>query len=1124
MSNSNEFVVENGVLKRYKGEGGDIVIPEGVTKIQWYTFPDNITSVTIPDTLESIDNGAFSNGGKSLADPDGFCRVGRFLINYIGNAENLFIPEGITDILSVESSSVKKIHLPSTIKMIGSYSFRNCPNLEEVIFAALSPDFQLIGCNAFSHCPNLASINIPDSVRSVEWGAFDNCQKLFDNNDLQIVGPVFCHAAKDVTDVIVPDGVKVIAANAFRWTSVQRVILPNGLRTIDEEAFASTQLQSVVLPDGLSILGKDAFSSSKLSSIVIPGSVGVIHEKAFYGCDNLTSVTILSGVTAIDKSAFSGCNKLASIEIPDSVTTIGENVFHNCRELKQVRIPNSVTSIDRGAFSYTGLTNKSIVLPEQLVNADPDIFFTIGIPDENYCLIKDNVLVANRAPRSSWLFSSKSSDSNTLVVTDGVVEIGENALSGAETVHLPDSVRIIQYSDDLKFKKINLPQGYLCQTDKLPAKALMALLERPWKDVVTLEDIVAVYLCQKGKDLTPYCEDLLTSKWDSGDSAKALLQFLKDHGSGARIQTVAEFIWNNRKEIPQDTINAFYQYAVEKKATKAIGLVKSIAVFDSASTEKPTKKTKKGETNVNPIEAFCNENYKEQLLDKVCKGADIPKTAFAGVLYRDSDAKVPPFVVKCAVLPYVEQLTEKPKHIGDYKTAFSDFEMLEESDKVAQTFDPDSFVAMLEKLANIKDAYKKPQRLIPLCRFGTGKQINDVIAAMNKWSDWNKYATSGRTAIIVARGALLLSDTREAMLYAEKNKILRVYALMRDMDTETLRDNVLANFGLDENGKKSLDIGNTTIEVSMNADLTLSLYDTEAGKTVKSIPKKGSDPQKYDQASAELADMKKNLKKVTKSRNDILFDQFLHGGKRKADSWQQSYLKNPVLHKIAELIVWCQKKDTFTLTTDGIIDCNGNPYTIQDNVDITVAHPISMKPEEIRAWQNYYTSKQLKQPFEQVWEPVYDPKAIMPNRYKGIKIPYYRFLKQPTIHVTDYDFHNDITISFDGCDAQIKRLDWARHQIDMNDNFEVEEIQYGRRSRTGNHTIAYLDKITTMGRIADDDITIGDSLSRFTIAQITTFISKAQEVKANNVLAILLDYKNKTFGTTNPMDEFTLDW
>lgn len=1092
MSNLNEFVIENGVLRRYRGEGGDVVVPEGITKISWYAFQtNNISSVMIPDTVEEIDNGAFTDGGKSFADSDGFCKVGKFLINYIGNAEDLVIPEGITDILSIESSTVKKIHLPSTIKLIGSYSFRRCPNLEHVIFAAECPNFQVIGCNAFSDCPNLESINIPDSVRSVEWGAFDNCEKLFDNNnELKVIGPVFYHAEKNVTNVEVPKGIRVIAQNAFRFTELRSVLLPDSLRTIGEEAF----------------------SYSKLRSIIIPGSVETISAKAFYS-STLTSATLLEGVRVIDEGAFSSCSSLVSLEIQEGVHSIMKNAFNGCRELKEVKIPDSVTSIEQGAFSYTGLTNRSAILPKHLTEADPDLFFKIGIPDYNYCLIKDNVLVGCRGPRK-----------NTLVVTEGVVEIAENALSGVDSVHLPNSVRSIEYSNDMKFKRINLPQGYLQQTGKLPAKALMALLERPWKDVVTLEDIVVVYLCQKGKDLTPFCEDLLTSKWNPGDSAKTLLQFLKDHGSGARIQTVAEFIWNNRKAIPQDVINAFYQYAVEKKATKAIGVVKSIAVFDSAPTDKPAKKTKKVETNVNPIEAFCNENYKEQLLDKVCKGADIPKTAFAGVLYRDSDAKVPPFIVKCAVLPYIEQLKEKPKHIGDYKTAYSDFEILESSDKVAKAFDQESFVAMLEKLANIKDAYKKPQRLIPLCRFGTGKQINDVTAAMNKWSDWNKYATSGRTAIIVARGALLLSDTREAMLYAEKNKILNAYAWMRDMDTETLRDNVLANFGLDENGKKSLDIGNTTIEVSMNADLTLSLYDTEAGKIVKSIPKKGSDPQKYDQASAELADMKKNLKKVTKSRNDILFDQFLHGGKRKADSWQQSYLKNPVLHKIAELIVWCQKKDTFTLTTDGIIDCNGNPYTIQDNVDITVAHPISMKPEEIRAWQNYYTSKQLKQPFEQIWEPVYDPKAIMPNRYKGIKIPYYRFLKQPTIHVTDYDFHNDITISFDGCDAQIKRLDWARHQIDMNDNFEVEEIQYGRKSRTGNHTIAYLDKITTMGRIADDDITIGDSLSRFTIAQITTFISKAQEVKANNVLAILLDYKNKTFGTTNPMDEFTLDW
>ena len=33
MSNINDFVIENGVLKKYVGPGGDVIIPEGVTSI-----------------------------------------------------------------------------------------------------------------------------------------------------------------------------------------------------------------------------------------------------------------------------------------------------------------------------------------------------------------------------------------------------------------------------------------------------------------------------------------------------------------------------------------------------------------------------------------------------------------------------------------------------------------------------------------------------------------------------------------------------------------------------------------------------------------------------------------------------------------------------------------------------------------------------------------------------------------------------------------------------------------------------------------------------------------------------------------------------------------------------------
>ena len=85
MSNASDFIIENGVLKKYVGPGGDVVIPEGVKKIgnsafRWSNslnravlpegvsviFPEafadckSLESVVLPESLEDIDaNGAF---------------------------------------------------------------------------------------------------------------------------------------------------------------------------------------------------------------------------------------------------------------------------------------------------------------------------------------------------------------------------------------------------------------------------------------------------------------------------------------------------------------------------------------------------------------------------------------------------------------------------------------------------------------------------------------------------------------------------------------------------------------------------------------------------------------------------------------------------------------------------------------------------------------------------------------------------------------------------------------------------------------------------------------------------------------------------------------------------------
>ena len=111
----------------------------------------------------------------------------------------------------------------------------------------------------------------------------------------------------------------------------------------------------------------------------------------------------------------------------------------------------------------------------------------------------------------------------------------------------------------------------------------------------------------------------------------------------------------------------------------------------------------------------------------------------------------------------------------------------------------------------------------------------------------------------------------------------------------------------------------------------------------------------------------------------------------KADSWKASYLNNPVLHKVAELIVWNQKKNTFILTKDSVIDCYGKEYVIDDKIPVGVAHPIEMDKVEIKAWQDYFLNNGLKQPFEQIWEPAINFATVKEDRYKDCLIPYYRF-------------------------------------------------------------------------------------------------------------------------------------
>lgn len=67
-----DFEIESGVLKKYTGKGGDVVIPEGVTSIGENAFKwcRSLTSVVIPDSVTSIGTYAFYDCSRIIDRKD----------------------------------------------------------------------------------------------------------------------------------------------------------------------------------------------------------------------------------------------------------------------------------------------------------------------------------------------------------------------------------------------------------------------------------------------------------------------------------------------------------------------------------------------------------------------------------------------------------------------------------------------------------------------------------------------------------------------------------------------------------------------------------------------------------------------------------------------------------------------------------------------------------------------------------------------------------------------------------------------------------------------------------------------------------------------------------------------
>ena len=231
----------------------DVIVPseldgKTVTKIgRAFDHTNKTTSVTIPDTVYSIDEFAFYLCPK-----------------------------------------LKKVDMSKNIKKIGSHAFYGCTSLESI---ALPEGLQFIDMYAFDNCDSLKTVEIPASLLNIGEYAFYNCDKL-----------------ENVTFAERKKWLNIDKCAFWECKSLKELDLPDSIIHLGEYAFAGCDSLKRLTLSGNPHFDNCVFANNpNLESVTIPSSIDTISTFEFGNCENLKEITIPASVTYIVDYPFSGC-------------------------------------------------------------------------------------------------------------------------------------------------------------------------------------------------------------------------------------------------------------------------------------------------------------------------------------------------------------------------------------------------------------------------------------------------------------------------------------------------------------------------------------------------------------------------------------------------------------------------------------------------------------------------------------------------------------------------------------------------------------------------------------------------------------------------------------------------
>lgn len=276
-----------------------VVLPPTLKKIGSYAFQrTSLTSVNIPDNVETIEEAAFS-----------------------------------------QVRQLQEVHLPDSLTSLGRYAFEKCRSLRTV---KIPTKLKEIPWYAFDGCKSLQSVELHDSITGIGDYSFRNCnlREITLPKSTTWVGGYAFNGNSNLSKVTLNEGLIDIWAYAFQDTAIDTLNCPSTLRNIYNAAFAGCRnLRQINLNEGLTRIEVYALANNKATEIVLPSSLEYCSQSAFDDCDSIVTIEARS---VMPPNTDGGC-PLSSTDLTKAVLYVpvwslseyqlatGWNQFYNFR-------------------------------------------------------------------------------------------------------------------------------------------------------------------------------------------------------------------------------------------------------------------------------------------------------------------------------------------------------------------------------------------------------------------------------------------------------------------------------------------------------------------------------------------------------------------------------------------------------------------------------------------------------------------------------------------------------------------------------------------------------------------------------------------------------------------------